>query len=117
MHKLADHDKEQRVNFTTSARNEEGVLHNTWFSEEAHFHIDGVVNKQNVRFWATEHPHQFHERDSYGNKITVWAGISSHGIIRPFFFEDMANSDCYLAMLCNNFMLQLIATGLPISTQ
>jgi hypothetical protein len=33
--------------------------------------LDGVVNKKNVLILATEHPHQFHERDDYGNKITA----------------------------------------------
>jgi hypothetical protein len=103
--------------FTSWARHEEGILHNTWFSNEAYFHLDGAVNKQNVRFWATEHPHQFRERDNYGNKITVWVAISSHGIIGPFFCDNMVNSYCYLAMLHNNFMPQLIATGLPINTE
>jgi hypothetical protein len=48
MHKLADCDKEQRLYFATWARHEEGILHNTCFSDEAHFHLDGAVNKQNV---------------------------------------------------------------------
>jgi hypothetical protein len=28
------------------------------FSDEAHFHLDGFVNKQNTRFWASENPHR-----------------------------------------------------------
>jgi hypothetical protein len=65
-------------------------------------------------------PRYFHTsfmRDNYGNKITVWVAISSHGIIGPVFFNETVNSYCYLAILHNNFMLQLIATELPISTQ
>jgi hypothetical protein len=27
-----------------------------WFSDEAHFHHDGYVNKQTWRFWASENP-------------------------------------------------------------
>lgn len=27
-----------------------------WFSDEAHFHFNNVVNKQNFRFWGSENP-------------------------------------------------------------
>jgi hypothetical protein len=30
------------------AQNNDVSLNSVWFSEEAHFHLDGVVNKQNV---------------------------------------------------------------------
>jgi hypothetical protein len=46
MHKVADHDIEQRLHFATWARHKEGILHNT--SDEAHFHLDGAINKENV---------------------------------------------------------------------
>jgi hypothetical protein len=26
-------------------------------SDEAHFHLNGNVNKQNFRYWAAENPH------------------------------------------------------------
>jgi hypothetical protein len=42
--KLTVRNKHQRMAFAEWAQN------NVWFSDEAHFHSDGVVNKQNVRF-------------------------------------------------------------------
>jgi hypothetical protein len=110
MHKFVDRDKEQRLYFATWARHEEGILHNTWFSHEAHFHLDGAVNKQNFQFWAMEHLNQFHERDNYGNKITVWDAISSHGITGSFFFDDTVNSTvtlpCHVTILYSSLLQQ-----------
>jgi hypothetical protein len=33
-----------------------GVSNATWFSNEARFHFGGYINRQNVRFWASESP-------------------------------------------------------------
>jgi hypothetical protein len=40
--------------FAEWAQNNEISFNNVWFSDEAHLHLDGVVNKQNVRFWACD---------------------------------------------------------------
>jgi hypothetical protein len=60
LHKLTAIDKERNLQFTLWAMKEEAVLHNTWFTDEAYFHVTGVVNKQNVRFLARAHPHTLH---------------------------------------------------------
>ena len=48
LHKLTATDKERRLQFALWAIEEEAVLHNTRFTDEAYFHVNGVVNKQNV---------------------------------------------------------------------
>jgi hypothetical protein len=79
--------------------------------------MDGVVNKHNVQFWATEHPHQFHERERIMvRKLLVGCQIKPWNN-QAIFFYYMVKSDHYLAVLHNNFMLQLTATGLPTNTQ
>ena len=57
LHKLTAIDKEWRLRFALWAMEEEAVFHNTWFTYEAYFHVNGVVNKQNIQFWARELPH------------------------------------------------------------
>ena len=116
MHKLTAIDKERRLQFALWAMEEEAVLHNTWFTDETYFHLNGVVNKQNVRFWARELPHTLHEKENYGAEVNVWTAISTHVIIGAFFFDDTATKERYKDMLENSFIPHLLATGLPIHT-
>ncbi|XP_018375528.1 PREDICTED: uncharacterized protein LOC108769183 [Trachymyrmex cornetzi] len=77
------------------------------FSDEAHFHLGGYVNKQNCRIWGSEQPHTIVERPMHPPRVTVWCGFWSGGIIGPFFFENDAgnavtvNGERYRAMLTN----------------
>lgn len=75
-----------------------------FFSDEAHFHLCGSVNKQNMRYWAETNPRELHERPLHSPKVTVWCAISSAGIIGPWFFEEnevavTVNSNRYVNML------------------
>lgn len=75
------------------------------FSDEAHFTLNGTVNKQNCRIWATENPCEYQEQPLWPEKCTVWCAMWSKGIIGPFFFEDdeekavTINSERYGRML------------------
>ena len=60
----------------------------TFFSDEAHFHLSGCVNKQNMRYWSAENPRQLHQTPLHCQRVTVWCAISSVGIIGPYFFEE-----------------------------
>ncbi|KYN36525.1 hypothetical protein ALC56_09120 [Trachymyrmex septentrionalis] len=59
-------------------------------SDEAHFHLDGFVNRQNCRFWGTENPHVIVEKQMHPQRVTVWCGFWAGGIIGPYFFENEA---------------------------
>lgn len=63
-------------------------LKNLWMSDEAHFHLNGHVNKQNSRFWGTSNPQILCEHSLYPEKITVWCAVSARRIIGPYFFEE-----------------------------
>jgi hypothetical protein len=45
------------------------------FSDEAHFQLNGYVNKQNYRIWGTENPHFAVVRPLHPKKLTV---VESH---------------------------------------
>ena len=40
-------------------------------SNEAHFHLNGNVNKQNFPSWSPMNPRQLHERPLHCDKVTV----------------------------------------------
>jgi hypothetical protein len=47
--KLTVQNKHQRMAFAEWAQNNDVSFNNVWFSDEAHFHLVGVVDKQNVQ--------------------------------------------------------------------
>ena len=58
------------------------------YSDEAHFHLCGTVNKQNFRYWAESNPRSLHERPLHCPRVTVWCAIARFGIWGPYFFEE-----------------------------
>jgi hypothetical protein len=57
--KLTVQNKHQRMSFVEWAQNNEVSFNNVWVCDEAHFHLNYVVNKQNVRFWASGNPSMY----------------------------------------------------------
>ena len=62
------------------------------FSDEAHFLLNGFVNKQNCRIWTESNPQQIQQLPMHTEKLTVWCGLWSGGIIGPFFFKNDAGA-------------------------
>ncbi|GBP13188.1 Transposable element Tc3 transposase [Eumeta japonica] len=89
------------------------LFNNVLFCDEAHFHINGHVNRQNCCYWSSENPPRKHQRLLHSPKITVWAAMSAHGIIGPYFFENdhlravTIISKRYVAMIENFFTPEL----------
>ena len=57
-------------------------------SDEAHFHLNGSVVKQNCRIWGTKPPSEVAFREAHSPHVTVWCGVASWGIIGQYFFEE-----------------------------
>ena len=78
---------------------------NIWWSDEAHFYLHGLPNRQNHRHWGKHPPEKTLEVPLHSPKVTVWCALSAQGIIGPIFFEDgdgepvTVTSDRYLAVL------------------
>lgn len=78
-----------------------------WFSDEAHFHLEGFVNKQNWRFWASENPYFMTQKPLHSKKLTVWCAISSYGIIGPVFIKGSVTGESYLSLLQEEFITKV----------
>ncbi|GFU38268.1 hypothetical protein TNCV_2432691 [Trichonephila clavipes] len=51
------------------------------FSDEAHFWLNGYVNKQNCRIWSEANPQVYVETPLYPEKLTVWCALWAGGIL------------------------------------
>ena len=111
--KLNPEDYPRRLQYGKMMQNLERCEDDLWnkiiMSDEAHFDLNGNVNKQTCRFWATENPQIYREKPLHDKRVTVWAGICADCIIGPFFFEGddgeavSVNGDRYRAMV-NTFL-------------
>lgn len=110
---LKDTDPTNRLNFVNEMMNRFTSFNNVLFSDEAHFHMNGHVNRQNSRYWSSVNPRRKHQRPLHSPKVTVWAAMSAHGIIGPYFFENehgravTVTSERYVAMIEDFFTPEL----------
>ncbi|GFX98795.1 transposable element Tc3 transposase [Trichonephila clavipes] len=106
-----------RRRFVEWAQNEIAVVPNfhkrILFSDEAHFWLNGYVNKQNCRIWSEANPQVYVETPLHPEKLTVWCALWAGGIIGPYFFKNdeghngTVNGDRYRAMITNFFIPEL----------
>ena len=65
---------------------EHGDIHNTLFSDEAVFYLNGTVCR--LHHWARENPRIFRACCTQDKrKVIVWAGICGNRIVGPYFFD------------------------------
>ncbi|GFT49527.1 putative DD41D transposase [Trichonephila clavipes] len=80
-----------------------------FFSDEAHFWLNGYVNKQNCRIWSEANPQVYVETPLHPEKLTVWCALWAGG---TFFKNDeghnvTVNGDRYRAMITNFFIPEM----------
>lgn len=81
------------------------------FSDEASFYLNGLVNRQNYRYWSDNNPCWAEDRRGQINpKVNVWCGIFNNRVIGPVFIEGNLTATRYLTLLRNqleNFIDEL----------
>ncbi|GFU50643.1 uncharacterized protein TNCV_3500431 [Trichonephila clavipes] len=87
---IHQNDHQARRRFVEWAQNEIAVVPDfhkrILFSDEAHFWLNGYVNKQNCRIWSEANPQAYVETPLHPEKLTVWCALWAGGIIGPYFF-------------------------------
>ncbi|GFW20152.1 putative DD41D transposase [Trichonephila clavipes] len=108
---IHQNDHQARRRFVEWAQNEIAVVPDfhkrILFSDEAHFWLNGYVNKQNCRTWSEANPQVYVETPLHPEKLTVWCALWAGGIIGPYFFKNdeghnvTVNGDRYATMITN----------------
>ncbi|GFV15276.1 chymotrypsin B [Trichonephila clavipes] len=74
-----------RLRFVEWAQNEIAVVPDfhkrILFSDEAHFWLNGYVNKQNCRIWSEANLQVYVETPLHPEKLTVWCALWAGGIL------------------------------------
>ncbi|GFU35776.1 uncharacterized protein TNCV_1083421 [Trichonephila clavipes] len=114
---IHQNDHQVRRRFVEWAQNEIVVVPDfhkrILFSNEAHFWLNGYVNKQNCHIWSEANPQVYVETPLHPEKLTVWCALWAGGIIGPYFFKNdeghnvTVKGDRYRAMIINFFIPEL----------
>ncbi|GFU79408.1 hypothetical protein TNCV_871791 [Trichonephila clavipes] len=82
---IHQNDHQARRGFIEWAQNEIAVVPDfhkrILFSDEAHFWLNGYVNKQNCRIWREANPQVYVETPLHPEKLTVWCALWAGGIL------------------------------------
>ncbi|GFW89972.1 hypothetical protein TNCV_3741581 [Trichonephila clavipes] len=82
---IHQNDHQARRRFVEWTQNEIAVVPDfhkrILFSDEAHFWLNGYVNKQNCRIWSEANPQVYVETPLHPEKLTVWCALWAGGIL------------------------------------
>ncbi|GFU93392.1 hypothetical protein TNCV_1861221 [Trichonephila clavipes] len=82
---IHQNDHQARRRFVEWAQNEIAVYPDfhkrILFSDEAHFWLNGYVDKQNCRIWSEANPQVYVETPLHPEKLTVWCALWAGGIL------------------------------------
>lgn len=111
LHGLLEDDPDRRLQFAeifiSQAMDYPEILDQIIWSDEAQFKLSGYVNRHNSVYWSSVNPHITIKSQLNKPGVTVWAGISSSGIMGPIFFEGIVTGAIYLNALRNTIVPQL----------
>lgn len=101
--KLTEDDYQQRLNFCEimldKYETNVNIFNNIIWTDEATFNLSGHVNRHNSSYWYQENQNIIIEKQIKKPGLTVWGGISSYGMVGPFFTTGTVTANFYLELL------------------
>lgn len=99
-------DEERRLTFcewyTRQCQENENFPFQIIWSDESMVHNNGVFNRKNCHYWATENPRLYKSvKHQHHFGFNVWVGIFGTRVVGPFFYNESLTSDRYLNLLSN----------------
>jgi len=109
IHELNEDDSDRRLEFCETlmniCNNDRFFTRRIIFSDESTFCLNGVVNRQNYRYWSSTNPNWTIEAHTqYPQSVNVWAGIVNDRVIGPYFFDGTLTDQRYLEFLRNELI-------------
>jgi hypothetical protein len=101
---LSEGDKRRRYDLCEQMLNyideDEDFLRKFVFSDEATFHVNGLVNRRNIQTWGSELPRIVVEHQYNSPKLNVFCALSFQSFNGPLFFAEKTEIGIlYLDML------------------
>ena len=92
-HVLKEQDKEKCIAmcewFNDKLEETPSWLNHIWFSDEAHFHLNGAVINYNNIFWVEQAPEEISEKQRKGAEVTAFIAFNpKHSLLGPYWFEE-----------------------------
>ncbi|GFV43424.1 hypothetical protein TNCV_630071 [Trichonephila clavipes] len=72
---------EEETNGWRGLIREDILASDSTIDDEAHFWLNGYVNKQNCRIWSEANPQVYVETPLHPEKLTVWCALWAGGIL------------------------------------
>jgi hypothetical protein len=100
---LNEDDPDRRIEFCewyiTQCEEDEQFPYRVCWRDEATFKLNGAINHHNCMYWALDNPHVTEQCHVNLPGITVWCGLTSEGLLGPFFFDSTLTGATYLNLL------------------
>ncbi|GFX44309.1 DUF4817 domain-containing protein [Trichonephila clavipes] len=85
------------------------------FSDEAHFWLNGYVNKQNCRIWSEANPQVYVETPLHPEKLTVWCALWSGAVVPTRWGATCHTARATIDLLKDTFGDRLISRFRPVN--
>lgn len=111
-------DYQRRLRFCEWFRQEQNndplIARKIIWSDESIFTNQGIYNRKNKHYYATNNPHLYQEvRPQIRYSLNMWCGIFDNMVIGPFFIPGNLNAETYLNILQVN--LEDFLDSLPLA--